>query len=250
MPLLRLPGVFRPVSDADLLIDAIGREAISGTTDLVDLCTGTGIVAVAAARRGARVTAIDVSRRALACARLNGLLAGVRVETRRGDLFTPLAGRRVDLITVNPPYLPAAAEGSSAPSGAARAWEGGTDGRELITRICAEAADHLRSGGRLLMVHSSIIGVDRTLDAMRAGGLDPSVVARRRGPVGPLVHERAGALRARGYLHPDQHHEDIVVFRGSAPVTPTRGPAAKVSRGPRARGLAEHLREAQHAPWR
>lgn len=216
MPLVRLPGVFRPVTDAHLLIDAVRREGLTAATTVADLCTGTGIVAVAAARAGAHVTAVDVSRRALCCARLNGLLAGVRVETRRGDLFAPLAGRRVDVITVNPPYLPAADDGAPAPRGAARAWEGGADGRALISRICAGAIDHLRPGGALLMVHSSIIGVERTLGEMRGGRLEPSVVAQHRGPVGPLVHERAGALRARGYLHPGQREEDLVVIQGRA----------------------------------
>ncbi|MBJ7455671.1 MAG: methyltransferase [Thermoleophilia bacterium] len=227
MPIVRLPGVFRPVSDAQLLIDAIGREPLPPDATAVDLCTGTGVVAVAAARRGARVTAVDVSRRALFCARANGVLAGVRIDTARGDLFAPV-DRRVHLITANPPYLPAPGPDEPTPRGAARAWEGGRDGREIIDRICADAWRHLRPGGAVLMVHSAIVGVRRTMAALQAGGLEPTVVARHRGEMGPLVRERAAALRARGFLHPEQVEEEVVVVRGLAPpVKTTPGAGAR-----------------------
>lgn len=227
MPLFRLPGVFRPVADARLLITHLLREPALRHAQVVDLCTGTGIVAVAAARHGADVVAVDVSRRALASARANALLAGTRITTARGDLFAPLQHARADIITVNPPYLPAGGHDASAPRGAARAWEGGSDGRELINRICAGARDHLRPGGALLMVHSSIIGVHPTLAAMRAGGLEASVVAQERGEFGPLVRERAGELRARGLLQPGQETEDLVVIRALAPAM--RAPAVRAA---------------------
>ena len=57
----------------------------TGAPAVLDLCTGTGVLGVVAARAGAAVTAIDVSRRAVLCARLNARLNGVRVEARRGD---------------------------------------------------------------------------------------------------------------------------------------------------------------------
>lgn len=228
MPLFRLPGVFRPVADAHLLIAHLAREPVLRHARLVDLCTGTGIVAVAAARHGADVTAVDVSRRALLSARVNAALAGTRLRTARGDLFAPLGRERADIITVNPPYLPAgASDAAQSPRGAARAWEGGADGRALIDRICAGARDHLRPGGALLMVHSSIIGVEPTLASLRAGGLEPSVVARERGTLGPLVRRRAGELRARGLLRPDQETEDLVVIRALAPAM--RAPAARAA---------------------
>lgn len=217
MPLIRLPGVFRPVADAHLLIEHLVREPALRRARVVDLCTGTGIVALAAARHGADVTAVDVSRRALFSVRANAVLAGVRVQTARGDLFAPLGNTRVDIITVNPPYLPGGGDGAPRPRGAERAWEGGSDGRALIRRICAGARTHLRPGGALLMVHSSIIGVDATLAALHAGGLTPSVVARTRGRFGPLVRKRASELRARGVLDPGQETEDLVVIRAVAP---------------------------------
>src|SRR5690349_5878340 len=106
MRLLVLPGVFAPPSDAWILADAVAATAADH--DVLDVCTGSGIVAVAAAlARAARVTAVDVSRRAVANARINARLNGVSLDARRSDLLRSLGGERYDLIAANPPYLPA-----------------------------------------------------------------------------------------------------------------------------------------------
>ncbi|NEE27052.1 methyltransferase, partial [Streptomyces sp. SID7982] len=83
---VRLPGVYRPQTDTLLLAMAMRREGIGPGTDLLDLCTGTGALALHAARLGARVTAVDISRRAVASARLNTAFARLPVTVRRGDL--------------------------------------------------------------------------------------------------------------------------------------------------------------------
>ena len=162
------------------------------------------------------MTAVDVSRRAVLAAWLNGLLNRVRVRPLRGDLFAPLAGRRFDTIVSNPPYLPA--DDDELPdSGPERAWEAGTDGRVLIDRIAAGAAAHLNPGGVVLMVQSSLCGVDRTLQALAAGGLEAEVAERRRGPLGPLLAARAPELERRGVLAPGEREEDLVAIRARRP---------------------------------
>jgi len=67
-------------------------------------------------------------------------------------------------------------------------------------------------------VHSSITGEQRTLDAMRAGGLEPAVVRRERSPLGPLHGSRAELLERRGLLEPGQREEEVMVIRGTAPL--------------------------------
>ncbi len=104
---VRLPGVYRPQTDTLLLALAMRREGIGPGTDLLDLCTGTGALALHAARLGARVTAVDISRRAVASARLNTALARLPVTVRRGDLLRALPGRTFDAVVSNPPYVPA-----------------------------------------------------------------------------------------------------------------------------------------------
>ena len=104
-----------------MLAERVQEEVIPGFS-VLDLCAGSGAVAVAAALAGAgEVTAVDVSRRSALAVRLNAALNGVRVRALQGDLFEPVAGRRFDLIVSNPPYLP----GALPERGAARAWEGG-----------------------------------------------------------------------------------------------------------------------------
>ncbi|MFF4537063.1 HemK2/MTQ2 family protein methyltransferase [Streptomyces aureus] len=204
------PGVYRPQTDTGLLRRALRREPISGRTEVLDLGTGSGALAVEAARMGARVTAVDISWRALAAAWCNGLLNGQRVRVRHGDLASAVPGRRFDLVVTNPPYVPA--PGGAPPRGSARAWDAGADGRLLIDRICAAAPTVLRPYGRLLMVHSHLSGVEETLARLRDGGLRAQVVERTRLPFGPVLRSRLGWLRERGLLA-GRTNEELVVIR-------------------------------------
>ena len=199
-----------------MLADALRAHAPRSDAAVLDLCTGSGMLAVQAARLGARVTAVDVMRRALLSARVNALLNGVRVRTRRGSLFSSLDGERFDTIVSNPPYVPA--RGDVLPAhGPQRAWDAGRDGRALLDPLCQQVADHLRPGGTVLLVHSSVCGVQRTLDELAAAGLHADVVARRFGPLGPRLRERAADLWATGALAPGSLEEEIVVVRGRRP---------------------------------
>lgn len=216
MRIITLPGVFQPHSDARLLAAAMRERGLAVGARVLELFTGSGAVAIAAAREGAReVTVLDVSRRALASAWINARCNGVRVRARHGDLFAPVARERFDLILANPPYVPSA--GDALPStGAARAWEGGGDGRALLDRLCAEAPAHLAPGGALLLVQSSICGERATLERLEAAGLHAERVAAERGPLGPLMRERAPLLEARGLLAPGQREEELLVLAGRA----------------------------------
>jgi release factor glutamine methyltransferase len=205
-----------------MLADALRAQIVSPRCSVLDVCTGSGALAVAAARRGAqRVTAVDVSRRAVMTVRLNARLNGVHVRALRSDLFAALGDERFDLIVSNPPYVPARTD-TLPTSGPRRAWDAGRDGRMLLDRVLDEAPAHLRPGGLLLVVQSDIIGVQRTLERMRAGGLEPDVVLRRRGPLGPLMRERAAHLEAQGLLAPGCREEEVVVLRATSRTRRTR----------------------------
>lgn len=194
-----------------MLADAL-REELRRGDSVLDLCTGSGAVAIAAALAGAgRVTAVDLSRRAVAAARINARLNGMGLRALRGSLFEPLGDERFDLIVANPPYVPA--EVGRSPRGA-RAWDAGAEGRELLDPLLAEAPTHLAPGGTVLVVHSSITGEEATHAAMRRAGLEPDVLRRERSPVGPLHSARAETLERRGLLGPGQREEDLLVIRG------------------------------------
>jgi release factor glutamine methyltransferase len=210
MRLVTPPGVFRPISDTWLLADTLDREPLPAEARVLDLCSGSGALAVRAALAdpGRDVTAVDLSRRAVLTIRLNAALNGVRVRARRGDLLGAVAGERFDAIVSNPPYVPAHTDDLPA-RGLARAWDAGRDGRALLDRICAAAPGHLRPGGVLLVVHSSLLGAEATEEALRTAGLEADIAARERGPLGPLMRER----RAAGLIAPVED-EDVLVLRG------------------------------------
>ena len=197
-----------------MLARALRAEGLRPGSRVLDVCTGSGLLAVTAALDGADATAVDVSRRAVLCATLNARLNGVRVRALCGDLFEPLRGERFDAIVSNPPYLPA--DDDALPTrGPKRAWDAGRDGRAVLDQICAQAPAHLSAGGVVLFVHSSLCDTDATLAALRDHGLRAEVTVRQRGALGPLLRARAPQLEARGLLAAGQREEDVVVVRGA-----------------------------------
>ena len=220
MRIVVFPGVLRPPSDAALLGGVMARDG-SGLRgrEALDLCSGTGILGLTAARLGARATAIDLSRRAVLNARLNARLNRLELEALRGDLFAPVEGRRFDLIVSNPPYIPAPPGGT--PRGQARAWDAGPDGREFLDRICDRAAehlapDHLRPGGRVLLVHSTLARPEETERRLAAHGLETGVAAEHDGRLGPVAKARLDYLRSIGVAD-ESLGERMVVVEGRMP---------------------------------
>jgi release factor glutamine methyltransferase len=217
MKVMRPPGVYPPQGDTALLCEAARRTAVLDGARVLDVGTGTGAVALAAAQSGAaRVTAVDVSARAVMAARANALVRGLPLRVLRGDLFRPVAGEVFDVILANPPYVagPAGRRAGPVPRrGMARTWDGGPEGRLILDRICAQAADHLAPGGTLLVVHSALSGVEASLRALHRSGLRAAVVASRSEPFGPVMLSRAEALEARGMIDTGQRSEELVVIR-------------------------------------
>jgi release factor glutamine methyltransferase len=199
----------------------LARELVSSLpadrrASVLEVCTGSGAVALEAAGAGADVTAVDVSRRSVATVKLNARLRGLRVRVLRGSLFEPVAGRRFDLIATNPPYVPAP-EDTLPTRGPERAWDAGRNGRALIDPICDAAPDHLTPGAAILIIHSSLCGTEATVERLAAGGLEVDVPFRERGPLGPLMLARVDQLEASGALQPGVREEEIVIVRGRKP---------------------------------
>ena len=123
--------------------------------EVLDLCTGSGAIAISVARLqpGLRVAATDMSSDALSVASENAHLNGVYVRFMQGDLFEPVAGERFDAILCNPPYLTAddmvhlQTEVACEPR---MALFGGEDGLMFYRRLAHEVYRHLKPGGYAL----------------------------------------------------------------------------------------------------
>ena len=216
MLLLRLPGVYAPQDDSEFLLDTVLAHGLPPRARVLDLGTGTGRVALGLARAGARrVTAIDLSRRAVWATRLNSSLRRARVQVRHGDLRNGLHGR-YDVIVSNPPYVPSVADLPGRHS-RARAWDAGPDGRRLLDSICTAAPNHLAPGGVLWLVHSALCGGQRTVDMLRTAGLPARIVDRVDIPFGPVMRARAGWLLEQGLIEANQRTETLVVIRADRP---------------------------------
>jgi release factor glutamine methyltransferase len=213
-----------------MLASIVAERGLARAGSVLDVFAGSGALALAAAAAGARdVAAVDISRVAVLNVRLNAILNGVGVDVRRGDMFAPFEGRRFDLVVANPPYVPSASDELPS-SGPSRAWDAGTDGRAFLDRLCAQAPAHLRPGGSVVLVQSSLCGEEATLEAMAAGGLEPGVLGRRRGPLGPVAATRTKTLERSGLLRPGEREEDLLVIggrRAEVAQPPAGTPAAK-----------------------
>lgn len=153
-------GVYYPREDSWMLARAVERYAFGAT---LDLCTGTGIQGITAARRGCRVTFADVDKRAVNCARENAMMNGVEGRFILSDLFAGVP-ERFNTIICNPPYL--GLEGATQRK--ELALDAGISGRNVIDRIIAEYRSHVLEEHVVLIVESSINGYQDDVRALEA----------------------------------------------------------------------------------
>lgn len=177
VPLIVLPQVFNPVlfRTGEILARTVASSpfaAPEGTGRALDLGTGSGAGAVFAARRGFRVTAVDLNPEAVRCARINALANHLedRIEVREGDLFAPVAGDRFDLLLFNPPFF----------RGAPRdrldlAWRG----TDVLERFATGLPDALTERGTALLCLSTDGDGEALLSDLRRGGFSIETAARK-----------------------------------------------------------------------
>ncbi len=178
------PGVFIPRPETEAMFEWATAQRLPAAPVIVDLCTGSGALAVTLARHwpAARVIGIDDSETALDYARRNA--EGTAVELVRADVTTPgllpeLDGR-VDLIVANPPYVPDGVplEPEVAQYDPAHAVFGGPDGMAVIPAVIGLAERWLRPGGLLAVEHDDTTS-SRTVELTQSTGLFDDVRARQ-----------------------------------------------------------------------
>ncbi|MEU8779107.1 HemK2/MTQ2 family protein methyltransferase [Streptomyces sp. NPDC048606] len=208
------PGVYRPQADTRLLAEALEAEPLGPGSTVLEIGTGSGVLALLAARRGALVTAVDPSARAVATARLNARHHHLPLRVEHAEAATCAPGRRFDLVVSNPPYVPSPHRRGTGP---ALAWDAGPDGRAVIDGLCDRAPALLRPGGVLLLVHSALCGAATTVARLRARGLVTRIVRRGDVPWGPVLSARRAWLHEQGLAGRSETREKLVVIRAERP---------------------------------
>lgn len=214
--------VYPPQEDSLLLIDAMTQAGVANGARVADLCTGSGVVAIAAATEGAEtVTAFDICPKAVQRSRQRALAAGVDVAVHRGSWARAVEFAPFDVVLANPPYVPQGPSDDAGliptTAGPSQAWNAGPDGRVVLDPMCAAAPLLLDEGGTMLIVQSECSNVKHTLTRLRAQGMHAEVVAQQMIPFGPVMTARAPWLMRAGLLPRGSRLERIVVIRADAP---------------------------------
>ncbi len=179
LQLLVLRSVFDPAVHftSAFFTSYMGKpQVLSRGSNVLDIGTGSGILAIAAARAGAhRVVAVDINQAAVRSAVRNIARYNLaqQVEAREGDLFSAVEGERFDAILCNPPYLRGVPENV-----AEYAYKGGLR-FEWLERFATEAHNHLTSCGRILIVLSDATDVPAILALLTRCGWNVQEVAWR-----------------------------------------------------------------------
>jgi len=170
--------VYEPAEDSFLLADAALKEAKPGMR-ILEIGTGSGFVSAVllANLKEIHLVATEINPHAARCAKVNG------VEVIRTDLFRGIKSKNpetlFDLILFNPPYLPTSEE-EKVPGWLNYAFDGGISGRDTLDRFLDEIRDYLKPGGEILVLISSITGLDAVKEKMIDMGFVVDVVARKK----------------------------------------------------------------------
>lgn len=170
--------VYEPAEDSFLLADVALGEAEPGMR-ILEIGAGSGFVSAVlkANINGIRIFATEINPHAARCAKANG------VEVIRADLFNGLKsgcrGASFDLILFNPPYLPTS-EDEKVPGWLNYAFDGGTSGRETLDRFLGKVRGYLKPGGKVLVLISSITGLEAVKEKMMRSGFEVDIVLRKK----------------------------------------------------------------------
>jgi release factor glutamine methyltransferase len=174
------PEVYEPAEDSFLFAENLHLNA---GARVLDVGTGSGLLAILAAKQAREVVALDINPFAIRCAKQNAQRNNVaeNMVFLQGDLFEPLAETaKFDLILFNSPYLPS--EQTEEQTWLGRAWAGGATGRQVIDEFIAEAQPHLEQSGEILLLQSTLAGVEETIAKFQAAGLNAEVTVQQRLP--------------------------------------------------------------------
>ena len=155
--------IYSPAEDSFLMLE---HMEIPKGSRVLDMGTGSGILAAEAAKVAKEVVAADINSAAVEGLRKQAI---PNIIPLHSDLFQKVEGM-FDLILFNAPYLPGEEDSI---------WSGGEKGREIIEKFLKNAGDHLSPGGKIDLLISSQTGIDETMELFRKYGFNPIRVAKK-----------------------------------------------------------------------
>ena len=167
-------NVYIPAEDSYLLADNLQIEK---GQSVLEIGTGSGIVAMYASRLTDDVTVTDINFDACELARKNFEANNIEnIEILFGNLFEPVKNRKFDVILFNTPYLPTE-EGEVLEDTINYAFDGGLNGRKVIDLFLNEVGNHLNDGGIVQLIQSSLSGNEETLEKLDHLGFIAEIAA-------------------------------------------------------------------------
>lgn len=169
------PNVYEPSDDSFLLLEHL---EVKPRDCVLDICTGSGILAITASEKASRVVACDISPEAIKCATHNMKLNKVKnMKIIESNLFENI-DEKFDLILLNPPYLPS--DSDEPEHELKKAWDAGKDGRDIIDQFIDDVTDHLKLNGRIQLIQSSLNDPNKTLRRLEEKGLIGEITAKEK----------------------------------------------------------------------
>jgi HemK-related putative methylase len=185
VPIVVMPSVCNPKSmrTGAFFASQLDAKLIAAEADVLDMGTGSGVCAVFAARHARSVVAVDINAEAVRCANINASLNHFedKIDVRDGDLFTPLATQRFDLVLFNPPFLRGMPRNDRE-----RAWRSS----DVAERFAAGLGAHLKPGGSGYVLLSTFGDAPAFLEQLRKHGFAISLLAQRH-----FVNERLAIFK-------------------------------------------------------
>jgi len=166
--------VYEPSDDSFLLAENL---IINTGEKVLEIGTGSGIVAMYASKMTDEIVATDINFNAIELAEKNFASKGIEnIQLLFGDLFEPVKNQKFDVILFNAPYLPTE-ECEILEDNLNYAFDGGLDGRKVIDKFLNEAKNHLNHNGRVQLIQSSLSNIEETISRLKDLGFKTEITA-------------------------------------------------------------------------